>query len=593
MAFCAGADLKALETLGPRLDQPAGPLGFTRLTSPKPTIAAISGWCLAGGLELALWCDLRVATRAPARLHRAPLRRPADRRRHAAAAARRRHGPGARPDPQRPHGRCHRGAADRPRQRGRRARRPTSAARSPWPRARRVPAGHDALRPPRGARGLGLPFAPGSRSKRSSARPPRPRARGRAASRAARAAAAAAPASSADATSSAPRVSAPCGSLKPRLHRPRHRHPRPARPRRPTPASTPCMLRRATAGAWGNSLVAASAPAASRPTRTAGRLHDREHGGGSGTNPIAEERDRHHHLHGALGDDDRRLRSDARAHLRQPRGLGHAQALRDLQARRHGVRRRGQLPGRHARPAEHPALVRLPAEQRHRGQEHGPKASFPELAGYRGDAKTLQFAVGCFNRSSRHARSPPAATCRTSSTAPASSSTTRAADRVGRGLGPACRRPAQRLRPVTVTPPTTPASSVSRSSTSPVPRASSAARPTRRPHRQAGGLLVPAGASVPQPHGRDGRVELPRGRAADPEGARDRRRRERGRAGALQRSTSSRPPTAAPSTAPTPPRTPASPPASPAPRRAVRSGTAATDHRTPAQRRAAPIRDAR
>jgi enoyl-CoA hydratase len=62
LAFCAGADLKAIDTLGPRLELDEGPLGFTRLISPKPTIAAISGWCLAGGLELALWCDLRVAT---------------------------------------------------------------------------------------------------------------------------------------------------------------------------------------------------------------------------------------------------------------------------------------------------------------------------------------------------------------------------------------------------------------------------------------------------------------------------------------------------------------------------------------------------
>jgi enoyl-CoA hydratase len=61
-AFCAGADLKAIDTLGPRLELDEGPLGFTRRIAPKPAIAAISGWCLAGGVELALWCDLRIAT---------------------------------------------------------------------------------------------------------------------------------------------------------------------------------------------------------------------------------------------------------------------------------------------------------------------------------------------------------------------------------------------------------------------------------------------------------------------------------------------------------------------------------------------------
>jgi enoyl-CoA hydratase len=61
ISFCAGADLKAIETYAGRLDDPDGPMGFTRRTPTKPTIAAIGGWCLAGGLELALWCDLRVA----------------------------------------------------------------------------------------------------------------------------------------------------------------------------------------------------------------------------------------------------------------------------------------------------------------------------------------------------------------------------------------------------------------------------------------------------------------------------------------------------------------------------------------------------
>ena len=128
--FCAGADLRAVGTPAGNRTEPDGdgPMGPTRLRLRKPVIAAIAGHAVAGGLELALWCDLRVADETAVlgvycRRWGVPLIDGGTVRLPRLIGASR----AMDLDPHRPVGRRRRGAADRPGQPGR----PGRAGRSP------------------------------------------------------------------------------------------------------------------------------------------------------------------------------------------------------------------------------------------------------------------------------------------------------------------------------------------------------------------------------------------------------------------------------------------------------------------------------